>query len=156
MSRFTLFRASFFAIATLLWASLPSCKTTTKVVTMRDTLHVERAVVQEVYRHDTLTIHDSTEIVREVVKYDTLGRITEAMQEHLRHGKSESRGEAMQAVTRDTIYITRTVTKSVTKKSEPKEPGMTAKVAEWILLCAIVYIIYLLAKHNIQQWKRTK
>lgn len=114
---------------------VPSCRTT-KQIHHWDTLTVERAVVQEVVKHDTMTLHDSTEIVREVVRYDTLGRITETMRERLRNGRSESRGEALQAVSKDTIYITRTVTKSVTKKQAGKKD-----LGSWWVWVAVLLLL---------------
>lgn len=120
---------------------VPSCKTTTEIHHY-DTLAIERAVVQEVVRHDTLTIHDSTEIVREIVRYDTLGRVTETMRERLRNGKVESRGEAVQSVTSDTIYITRTVTKTVTKSSEPKQSRVPGIILACVLLGVLGYVVF--------------
>lgn len=121
---------------------LASCKTTTKVVTMHDTLTIERAVVQEVVKHDTTTIHDSTEIEREIIRYDTLGRITERQNERIRNGNKEERGEQLKESKRDTVYLTRTVTKTVTKETKPKQspyPGIALAI---IILGIIIYIGY--------------
>lgn len=114
---------------------VPSCRTT-KELHHYDTLTVERAVVQEVVRHDTMTLHDSTVIVRERVVYDSLGRVMVTERETLHNGRSESRGEALQAVSKDTIYITRTVTKSVTKKSAGKKD-----LGSWWVWVAVLLLL---------------
>lgn len=129
-------------LVTMVATMVVGCRTACKVVAMHDTLTIERAVVQEVYKHDTLTIHDSTEIVREVVRYDTLGRITETMRERLRNGKVESRGEAMQSVTSDTIYITRTLTKTLTKSSKPKQSRVPGIILACVLLGVLGYVVF--------------
>lgn len=119
-----------------------SCKTSSKVVTIHDTIAIERTVVQEVERHDTTTIHDSTEIEREIIRYDTLGRITEKQSERIRTGKKEERGEQLKEAKRDTVYLTRTVTKTVTKETKPKQspyPGIALAI---IILGIIIYIGY--------------
>lgn len=135
-------RKILYILIALVATMVASCKTATKQIHHYDTIAIERAVVQEVYKHDTLTIHDSTEIVREIVRYDTLGRITEKQNERIRNGKVESRGEAMQAVTSDTIYITRTVTKTVTKSSKPKQSRVPGIILACVLLGVLGYVVF--------------
>ena len=107
---------------------------------MHDTIAIERAVVQEIERHDTTTIHDSTEIEREIIRYDTLGRITERQNERIRTGKKEERGEQLKEDKRDTVYLTRTVTKTVTKETKPKQNNVPAIVLALVLVGIIGYI----------------
>ena len=127
---------------------MPSCKTTTKVVTLHDTLTIERAVVQEVIRHDTTYKHDTTNVEIERVIYDTCERIKEVQRVIYRNGKTESRGEQLKEAKRDTVYLTRTVTNTVTKETKPRQSPYPAIALAVVLGGVVIYIGYNCYKFN--------
>lgn len=119
-----------------------SCKTTTKVVTLHDTLTIERAMVQEITKRDTFYKHDTTNVEIERVIYDTCERIKEVQRVIYRNGKREERGEQLKEAKRDTVYLTRTVTKTMTKETKPKQSPIPAIALAIIILGIIIYIGY--------------
>ena len=125
-----------------------SCKTTTKVVTLHDTLTIERSVMQEVIKRDTLYKHDTTNVEIERVIYDTCERIKEVQRIVYRNGKREERGEQLKESKRDTMYLTRTVTKTVTKETKPKQSPYPAILLALVLGGVVIYIGYNYYKFN--------
>lgn len=119
----------------LLTFGMPSCKTTTKVVTMHDTLTIER--LQEVRVHDTLTITSTEEAVVERVIYDTLERVKEVVRVDYRTKYLQEQGATQ--VMHDTITIQQTQ-QATSKQTTPKHSNVPAILLVLVLVGIIGYI----------------
>lgn len=121
------------------------CKTTTKVVTMHDTLTIERAVVQEVIKHDTLTITDNTERIEERIIYDTLERVKEVVKVQYRNKYIKEQGATDVKVVHDTITIQQGSTTKETEKKQSKSAAVSLLFIA-LLISAIFGYIYIKSK----------
>lgn len=113
---------------------------------MHDTLTIERAVVQEVTRHDTLTIHDNTERIEERVVYDTLERVKEVVRVQYRNRYVQEQGGSEVKVVHDTITIKQGSTAS--QETKPSKPTMLPIVFIAGVLVAMFGWIY----HKTKDW----
>ena len=105
---------------------------------MHDTLTIERSVMQEVIKRDTLYKHDTTNVEIERVIYDTCERIKEVQRVVYRSGKIESRGETENVVVHDTITIQQG--QQATGKTTPTHSNVPAILLAVVLVGIIGYI----------------
>ena len=127
----------------LLTFGMPSCKTTTKVVTLHDTLTIER--LQEVRVHDTLAITNTEEAIVERVIYDTLERVKEVVRVDYRTKYLHEQGATQ--IAHDTITIQQGQ-QATSKQTTPKHSNVPAIVLAVVLVGIIGYIGFKLVKRG--------
>lgn len=134
-------------VASLVASLVVSCKTTTKVVTLHDTIAIEVARVEHVFTHDTVTIDSTKEQIVTVVRYDTIGRPYEVTKVEYRNKYITEQGATQTVMKHDTIYVSQgTSVKEQTK--QPKRSNIPAILLACIVGGIVIYIGYNYYKFN--------
>lgn len=93
-------------LATLVATSVASCKSKSVVThTMYDTITIERAIVQEVVKHDTLTVTQRKDSIVTRIELDTLLRPVVITRIDYTDKLRVEQGNNGKVVVRDTVYI---------------------------------------------------
>lgn len=117
-------------VASLVATTVASCRTATKVVTMHDTITIERSIVQEVMKHDTVT--EIKEVVQVVTVRDTMSEI-EHVNEVITHHIYDTAGRVRETIVtergKDKVRQQGTASAASVNATEVKAQGSTVDSA---------------------------
>ncbi len=129
-------------VASLVATTVASCRTATKVVTMHDTLTVERSIVQEVMKHDTVTIDSTKEKIITHTIFDTVGRPYKVTKIEYRDRYITEQGATVTEVVHDTITV-----QQGSASTEKKTPGRCPWWLWWAIGIALAMMVPALYKY---------
>lgn len=121
-----------------------SCKSKAVVThTMYDTITIERAIVQEVVRHDTLTVTQTKDSIVTRIELDTLLRPMVITRIDYTDKLKVEQGSADKVVVRDTVYISQGHGESE-KKETTKVNYMPLIIyaSVFVLFCFVGYFVF--------------
>ena len=131
-------------VASLVATMVASCKSKAVVTHMMyDTITIERAIVQEVVKHDTLTVTQTKDSIVTRIELDTLLRPVVITRIDYSDRLTLEQGNNGKTVVRDTVYISQGHGESE-KKETAKANYMPLIIyaSVFVLFCFIGYFVF--------------